>query len=128
MNMTVCKHCFVDSATLGAQSDKIETLEQEVRRLQLLLKPDPLGDRPEGFTPKEAKLLSLLLGVERVSRVRAIEVIGTNSQDPYKIVDVYVCKLRKKLSPLGLEIHCIWGWGYMIPREQREAAKEKLAA
>jgi len=33
--------------------------------------------------------------------------------DP-KIVDIYVCKLRPKLRPLGLEIETIWGTGYKL--------------
>lgn len=34
-----------------------------------------------------------------------------------KIVDVYVCKIRKKLAGLGVSIETIWGSGYrMLPR------------
>lgn len=31
-----------------------------------------------------------------------------------KIVDVFICKARKKLKPLGLEIGTVWGKGYRI--------------
>ncbi len=31
-----------------------------------------------------------------------------------KIVDVFVCKARKKLKPLGIEIETVWGRGYRI--------------
>jgi DNA-binding response OmpR family regulator len=31
-----------------------------------------------------------------------------------KIIDVFVCKLRKKLKPLGVVIHTIWGQGYRL--------------
>lgn len=31
-----------------------------------------------------------------------------------KIIDVFVCKLRKKLEPLGLYIGTIWGRGYYL--------------
>ncbi|WP_375599346.1 winged helix-turn-helix domain-containing protein [Devosia sp. Naph2] len=31
-----------------------------------------------------------------------------------KIVDVFICKARKKLKPLGLEIGTVWGRGYRI--------------
>lgn len=29
-----------------------------------------------------------------------------------KIVDIFVCKVRKKLAPLGVEIGTVWGKGY----------------
>lgn len=39
-------------------------------------------------------------------------------QPEIKIVDVYVCKIRKKLKPLGIDIQTIWGRGYrMLPLE-----------
>lgn len=31
-----------------------------------------------------------------------------------KIIDVFVCKLRKKLQPLGVEIGTAWGRGYRL--------------
>lgn len=31
-----------------------------------------------------------------------------------KIIDVYVCRLRKKLKPLGVEIGTAWGRGYRL--------------
>lgn len=36
-----------------------------------------------------------------------------------KIVDVFVCKLRKKLKPFGLTIETIWGVGYTMTAEMR---------
>jgi DNA-binding response OmpR family regulator len=29
-----------------------------------------------------------------------------------KIIDVFICKIRKKIDPLGLQIQTIWGRGY----------------
>jgi len=31
-----------------------------------------------------------------------------------KIIDVLVCKIRRKLAPLGLSIDTVWGRGYRI--------------
>lgn len=31
-----------------------------------------------------------------------------------KIIDVFICKLRKKLKPLGVEIQTVWGKGYRL--------------
>lgn len=36
-----------------------------------------------------------------------------------KIIDVFVCKLRKKLKPLGVEIGTAWGRGYrLVPKAE----------
>jgi len=35
-----------------------------------------------------------------------------NDEPEIKIIDVFVCKLRKKLKPLGLEISTNWARGY----------------
>jgi DNA-binding response OmpR family regulator len=68
-----------------------------------------------------------LLRNERMSR-QAIMAITQSRAEDSKIVDVWICKLRKKIKPLGLEIKNIWGEGYFIPREQREATRAKLVA
>ena len=33
-----------------------------------------------------------------------------------KILDVYICKLRKKLNGLGLSIETVWGAGYRLQK------------
>ncbi|WP_315920392.1 winged helix-turn-helix domain-containing protein [Mesorhizobium sp. SP-1A] len=39
-----------------------------------------------------------------------------------KIIDVWVCKLRKKLKPLGINIDTVWGRGYrLLPCASTEA-------
>lgn len=44
-----------------------------------------------------------------------------------KIIDVFVCKARKKLEPIGVRIDTVWGKGYALavsdkPRIAREVA------
>lgn len=41
--------------------------------------------------------------------------------DP-KIIDVFICKLRKKIAPIGIEIDTSWGRGYAL----RSSAKPVL--
>lgn len=45
------------------------------------------------------------------------------ADDPeIKIIDVFICKLRKKLSPLDIKIETAWGRGYrLIPFASRES-------
>lgn len=39
-----------------------------------------------------------------------------------KIVDVFICKIRKKLDGLGLSILTIWGAGYRLAPAKKEHA------
>lgn len=47
-------------------------------------------------------------------------VIGWDDRE-LKIVDVFICHVRRKLRPLGIEIETMWGKGYRAVRP-REAA------
>ena len=42
-------------------------------------------------------------------------------------VDVFVCKVRRKLKPFGVAIRTIWGVGYAIDEPQRGLLKKALA-
>lgn len=46
------------------------------------------------------------------------------SEEPnIKIIDVWLCKLRKKLQPLGVVIQTVFGQGYrLLPVTRKEAA------
>lgn len=92
-----------------------------------------LADATDGkITPAEASILSLLLTQDVCSKSalyhcyahRKEDVVNSDMPD-LKVIDVYICRLRKKLAPLGLTIETIWGQGYRIPREN---AAEFMAA
>lgn len=44
---------------------------------------------------------------------------ATGDEPEIKIVDVFICKLRKKLKPFGIEVETVWGQGYHLPPESR---------
>lgn len=51
----------------------------------------------------------------------------TGEEPEIKIIDVYICKMRKKLDPIGVRIDTLWGKGYALaldakPKIVREAA------
>jgi hypothetical protein len=43
-----------------------------------------------------------------------------------KILDVWVCKMRKKLKPFGINIKTHWG-GYEMPEASKAIARELMA-
>lgn len=53
--------------------------------------------------------------------------LNPDKEPEIKIVDVLICKIRKKLEPLGIRIDTVWGKGYVLamsakPRVIREEA------
>lgn len=42
-----------------------------------------------------------------------------------KIVDVYICKLRKKLRPFSIEVVTVWGTGYQLTPASIVLLREK---
>jgi len=50
-----------------------------------------------------------------------------------RIIDVFVCKIRKKVVPLGFEIETVWGRGYRIvnqkgARDDQDQSRDRHAA
>lgn len=110
--------------------DRVAALEAENERLrdeiemlrEALISPDYM---PLEFclTGKEAAVLGHLLardlGTKR-SIMAALYAVHADGDEPeIKIVDVFVCKLRKKVLPFGIEIGTRWGEGYFLPPEMK---------
>jgi two-component system cell cycle response regulator CtrA len=78
-------------------------------------------DKIVHLTSKEYSILELLIlrkGVALTKEVFLNHLYGGLDEPDGKIIDVFICKLRKKLSALGLNdlITTVWGKGYMIKK------------
>lgn len=80
-----------------------------------------------GLTQSESKVFSLLIERDMANRDQLLSALmhgrGADAEPHRKIVDVYLCKIRAKLKPFGIEITSVWGRGYMIDA----ANKAKIA-
>lgn len=98
---------------------RVDSLEAELEALREANKPaDTLCvQRAFGLTTHEAKLL-LLLSDGRPRRKEQIHsgIYADRIDDPpeMKIIDVFVCKTRKKVEPYGIVVETIWGSGYQL--------------
>ncbi|TCU34067.1 helix-turn-helix domain-containing protein [Rhizobium azibense] len=69
------------------------------------------------LTSMEAKIVSALLDGRPHSKESIYNAVYFDSmRDPpeMKIIDVMVCKIRKKMFPFGVKIETIWGSGYHL--------------
>jgi DNA-binding response OmpR family regulator len=78
-------------------------------------------------TKLEGNILLVVLRRGYASRDQLHDAVEANRGNPdeatdKKIVDVVVCKLRKKLAPWGLKLHTIHSQGYEMFIECRERA------
>jgi hypothetical protein len=83
------------------------------------------------MTKLQANGLLVLIKHSEVSKQR----MHTALQNPenrdgdtnVKIVDVVICHLRKKLTPLNIEIETIWSFGYCLTPENRQKILDHVA-
>lgn len=110
--------------------------ENDVLRGRVAELEEALGMRMEvpvefGLSPSEARLFGFLLKVERANKARLMSALyfqRIDAEPEIKIIDVYVCKLRKKLQPYGIEVSTLWGQGYYLTPAAKARAREILAA
>ena len=85
------------------------------------------------LTPSEYKMLELLsLRKNTVLTKEAClnHLYNGLSEPEIKIIDVFICKLRKKIAAASggdAQIETVWGGGYML-RDARQTPAERLAA
>lgn len=90
-----------------------------------------IGEKPLHLTSKEygiLELLSLRKGSTLTKEMFLNHLYGGIDEPELKIIDVFVCKLRKKLQEAsgGLNfIETVWGRGYMLKDPEAEGAAEE---
>ena len=90
--------------------------------------------RPVHLTGKEYAILELLTlrkGIVLTKEAFLNHLYGGMAEPEVKIIDVFICKLRKKLAQAGAEdlIGTVWGRGYVLrePQPARPAARDGLS-
>lgn len=121
---------LLDRMRSAAGSPEVDRLAAQV---SLLCRGymEPAGDEPLAgvkLTPNEARVFSLLkarLG-RAVSRGALLDAAsfhhGWDSEPTPKVVDVYVCRLRRKIKGSGYAIETAWGQGYRMVAAGQKAA------
>ena len=88
-----------------------------------------VSGRPVHLTGKEYAILELLVlrkGMVLTKEVFLNHLYGGMDEPEMKIIDVFICKLRKKLAEAGAPnvIGTVWGRGYMV----RDASSHPMLA
>ena len=93
-----------------------------------------VGERRVHLTGKEyaiLEMLSLRKGLTLTKEMFLNHIYGGRDEPELKIIDVFICKLRKKLAEAGLGsagyIETVWGRGYALRDPQEEIERTEAA-
>lgn len=114
------------------QAREIEQLREEIARLKALLAPPGWQPPVEwSLTFTEGKVFAFLLTRDMATKQQIMDLLywdRPNDEPEIKIVDVFICKMRKKLTPFGVQIATVWGQGYGVPDRMRYVLKDERVA
>lgn len=119
-------------ARVDALAEENGRLREQIARLEAALGLGFVAPIEWRATATEARLFGALLARELLTKDAAMAVLyrdfGKDEPEP-KIVDVFICKLRKKLKPFGIAIETVWGVGYRVgPEVKARFAEGQRAA
>jgi two-component system cell cycle response regulator CtrA len=81
------------------------------------------------LTGQQERLLGFLFASGHPSKSQMMDELYGDAilQPEIKIIDVLVCKIRKKLKPFGIEISTHWGRGYYLSEPNKDQIRAHLA-
>ena len=133
--MNKLAHCLDEGVSphiVRGMRDQNDLLEEQVRQYREAAEATPLYPAAWGLTSKEAKLLGTLVRARgnTVSVPRLmVALYGLEPDVEPKIIDVFVCKIRKKLRAVdaAVKIRTRWGEGYALVAQDADRLR-RIAA
>mgnify|MGYP002831762714 FL=1 len=107
--------------------DENERLRARIDELEHALFRDVSLPIEWRLTVQEARVFGVLVTRSLATRTAILAALYDDlgrDQAEAKIADVFVCKIRKKLKPFGIEIHTRWGEGWYLDEDQRESLRQ----
>lgn len=104
--------------------DENEMLREQLRQLSAILVPEEI-DAPEGchLTRSELALFRHLHNGRIASIDTLLSVLTLDGREiEANIIRVHMSRMRRKLSPHGFNIECVWGQGWRLVQPSVEAA------
>jgi len=78
--------------------------------------------------PRSAEILGMLLKRELVTRDGFSAVLTRRNDDPIsdKLLDIYICYIRRVIAEHGIEIETVWGAGYRMTAPNKRKLRALL--
>ena len=81
---------------------------------------------PINLTASEERIFGVLMARDVATKEALMIVLYSDDANDWpdpKILDVMICKLRKKLKALEIKIETVWGRGWHMPAESKAVVK-----
>lgn len=122
---------------MSLRDDYVKLLEQEndemrerVRQLEQICGISFEVPPAMGLSRQQSVLLGLLLKNRLVTKTAVMTALygaSVGEIPEEKIVDVFICQLRRKLTPFGVGIETQWGQGWYMTAEHKASCAKLLA-
>ncbi len=114
-------------AVIEAENEELrERIKQLEQQIGMVVNVPLMMD----VTASEAKVLGVLmereLATKEVIMLALYSTRGGDDEAEIKIVDVFICKVRKKIKKWGIEIKTSWGRGYYMEAESKAKMRSYL--
>ena len=129
--------CEERLALAEAKCERLQIENEELQESMRQLEAECLGTSmllPLSWqlTGSEAALVACIISNPIMTKAMAMHALYAMRHDDAaaldKIVDVLVCKARKKLAAQGIKIETRWGVGYFMTEAMRQRCREEVEA
>ena len=120
-----------DAARVRGLEAEIDRLQARVDQLEGVMGMAWIAPMEWGLTGAQTRVFGVLMARELATKDAIMagvyrDVMAEEAQP--KIVDVFICHIRRKLKPFGLTIETVWGRGYRLSAEAKAAVNARLEA
>lgn len=115
--------------TVEQLKEELDIAHERIRQLEQELQGRVMGV-PMAFklTYKEEQIFKVLLSRSLVSKQSFMAACYVDHFVCDRIIDVFICKIRRKLERFDMKINTAWGKGYYISSEDKATVKKMLEA
>jgi two-component system, cell cycle response regulator CtrA len=113
-------------ARLDAVEGENDMLRARIAQLEELLGFSLKAPIVLRLTGSEGSVFGALMARDLVTKEHVMAALYRNyakDEAEIKIVDVFICKIRKKLKPFKIEIETVWGVGYRMNTAMKALAR-----
>lgn len=119
----------VDARIEGLEAEN-ERLRDRIDALEAAMGMNFLTPIEWGLTGHEMRVFGVLMARELATKAACMAALYRDRGDDepqIKIVDVFVCKMRKKLERFALPVETRWGQGYFLTPETKTRVRSAMA-
>jgi two-component system cell cycle response regulator CtrA len=113
---------------IASLREQLELRDEEVRQLREMFTPVLAFPPQWRLTSRETSMLAALYAAKGALGKEALHhaVSDLEIETEPKIVDVYICKIRRKVGRFGIRIETLWGDGFRLRGESRAVIARAL--